>query len=143
MRVFSNTQEGLIYTMCNVCNSCNTRNTCACNQTRNTFCNSLWNLLFGNCFGTTNANTDNGNGCGQCNCRQTNVCRRHTCCCCHPVVWGGTTFGPAMENATQTGNVDGDLYYAYQYGLIPRRGGVCGNATTYGGGCGCNGYGTY
>lgn len=140
MRVFSNTQEGIEYTMCNVCNSCNTRYTCACNQARNSLCNSLWNVLFNHCFITTNTtnttNTDNGCGCCQCYCKQPGVCRRNTCCCGNNGTWGGSTF---TENTATTGCTNGDLYYAHQYGLIPRRGGVCGNATTYGGGCGCNG----
>ncbi|MBR2023882.1 MAG: hypothetical protein IJ996_05155 [Clostridia bacterium] len=129
--------------MCNVCNSCNTRNTCACNQTRNGLCNSLWNLLFGYCVGTTNTNANNGCCCCQCTCKPINVCRRNTCCFGNNGTWGGSTFIPATENTATTGYTNGDLYYAYQYGLIPRRGGVCGNATTYGSGCGCNTYGAY
>ena len=131
MRVFSNTQEGR-YTMCNVCQCCNARNTRANDNGNQTLCASLWDLLWGNCIATTNTNGGNntgcgcGNGCG-CGCWQ-NCCVRRRCCGCGNCATANTV------NTTDT--INGDLYYAYQYGLIPRSGGVCGN-TTNTCGCGC------
>lgn len=140
MRVFSNTQEGSRYTMCNVWNSCNTRNTCNCGNNRASLCGALWNLLLGNCITTNNTANNTGaatNGCYCYCCRRCYV--QNNDCCYNPC--GFATGGAVANNTTATGSTNGDLYYAYQYGLLPRNGGVCGNGTR--GGCGCNGYGAY
>lgn len=120
--------------LCNVCNSCNTRNTCnpcysyANPNRNNNLCAGLWNLLLGNCISANNNDTANtgGNGCGCCCCcHRQNFCQRNRC--------GGNTY--CATNVTSTNTED--LYYAYQYGLIPRNGGVCGGNTTNTYGCGC------
>ena len=116
-----------LYTMCNAYNSCKVCNT---GSTYNGgLCSALWNLLLGNCVSSANEN-GNGNGNGCCNhCQCCNPCRRTSCCtpCCNH----GSYCGFAQNaSVSTTSSFDGDLYYAYQYGLIPRNGGVCRNTNS-------------
>lgn len=123
MRFFSNTQEGLRYTMCNVCNSChNYASTSACSNLRN----ALLTFLFGNYSSSNSNGNGSSNCCCSCGCaRNTSSCgccssnwNNYNCCGCLYGYNGWT----ANSSAT-----NGDTYYASQYGLLQRSGGVCGN----------------
>ena len=121
--------------MCNVCNSCNVCNASnGATSFNNSLCGGLWNLLFNNCLTTAN---DNGNSCSNgcynrcgsgcfnpcnnsCANRRSNRCSNccmNRCPCCGYV---------QTYSTSSASSFNGDLYYAYQYGLLPRSGGVCG-----------------